>query len=96
MIGTELIETKKGAALGVKITLCETPLLLIRGEKGYLACAYFDSKTVEKAGDCCAIIPGVKSFSDMLKKRVQFASKKAQKIGVKRGMTGARALDKLI
>lgn len=96
MIETELVETKRGAALGVKIMLCEAPLLLIRGENGYLACGYFDSKTVEKMGDCAAIVPGAKSFSDMLKRRVQFASKKAQKLGVKRGMTGARALDKLI
>jgi len=96
IVETELIETKRGAAFGVKVKLGEVPLLIIRGEKGYLVCGYFDNRVVEKAKDCCAIIPGVKSFDDMMRKRVDFVSKKAQKLGIKRGMPGFRALDKLI
>ena len=93
---SELIETKKGAAFGLKIKLGETPLLIIKGEKGYLACGYIDRTAASKMKDICAIIPGVKTFEDMLNKRVQFASKGAQKLGIKKGMTGIGALDKLI
>jgi uncharacterized protein YunC (DUF1805 family) len=96
IVETELIETKRGAAFGVKVKLGEVPLLIIKGEKGYLVCGYFDSKTVEKVKDSCAIVPGVKSFDEMMRKRVEFVSKKAQKLGVKKGMPGFRALDKLI
>lgn len=96
IVETELIETKRGAAFGVKVKLGDVPLLIIKGENGYLVCGYFDSKVIEKAKDCCAIISGVKSFDDMMKKRVDYVSKKAQKLGVKRGMPGYRALDKLI
>jgi len=96
IVETELIETKRGAAFGVKVKLGDVPLLIIKGEKGYLVCGYFDSKVVEKVKDCCAIIPGVKSFDDMMKKRIDYVSKKAQKLGIKRGMPGFRALDKLI
>jgi uncharacterized protein YunC (DUF1805 family) len=96
IVETELIETKRGAAFGVKVKLGDVPLLIVKGEKGYLVCGYFDNKTIEKAKDCCAIVSGAKSFDDMMKKRVDYVSKKAQKLGVKRGMPGYRALDKLI
>jgi len=96
IVETELIETKHGAAFGVKVKLGDVPLLIIKGERGYLVCGYFDSKVIEKAKDCCAKVPGAKSFDDMMKKRVDYVSKKAQKLGVKRGMPGFRALDKLI
>lgn len=96
IVETELIETKHGAAFGVKVKLGEVPLLIIKGEKGYLVCGYFDSKIVEKAKDSCAIVSGVKSFDDMMRKRIDYVSKKAQKLGVKKGMPGYRALDKLI
>lgn len=96
IVETELIETKCGAAFGVKVKLGDIPLLIIRAEKGYLVCGYFDTKAIDRAKDCCAMVPGVKSFDDMMKKRVAFVSKKAQKLGVKKGMPGYRALDKLI
>jgi uncharacterized protein YunC (DUF1805 family) len=96
IVETELIETKKGAAFGIKVKLGSVPLLLIKGEKGYLVCGYFDKKTIEKAKDCCAVIPGVKSHEEMLRKRIEYASRKAQDLGIKRGMTGIRALDRLI
>jgi len=96
IVESELIETKKGAAFGIKVKLGEAPLLVVRGEKGYLVCGYFDRKIVEKLGDCCAIIPGVKTFEEMKRKRVEYVSKKAKKLGIKKGMPGIRALDKLI
>ncbi len=68
IVETELIETKRGAAFGVKVKLGDVPLLIIKGEKGYLVCGYFDSRAAERAKDCCAIVPGVKSFDDMMKK----------------------------
>jgi len=96
IVETELIETKRGAAFGMKVKLGDLPLFIIKGEKGYLVCGYFDRKIIEKAKDSCAIIPGVKSFPEMLRKRVDYVSKKAQRLGVKRGMTGIRALDRMV
>ena len=96
IVESELIETKRGAAFGIKVKLGDAPLLIIKGEKGYLVCGYFDRKAIDRLGDCCAIIPGVKTFEEMKRKRVDYVSKKAQKLGIKRGMPGIRALDKLI
>jgi uncharacterized protein YunC (DUF1805 family) len=96
IVESEFIETKRGAAFGIKVWLGDSPLLIIKGEKGYLACGYFDTKVIEKMKDCCAIISGVKTFEDMKHKRVSYVSKKAKKLGIIKGMPGLRALDKLI
>ena len=96
IVETELVETKKGAAFGIKVKLGKAPLILVRADNGYLVCGYFDRKVVDKLRDCCAIVPGVKSFGDMKRKKVAYASKAAQKLGIKKGMPGERALDKLI
>jgi uncharacterized protein YunC (DUF1805 family) len=96
IVETELIETKKGAAFGIKVKLGKAPLILVRADKGYLVCGYFDKKVVEKLRDCCAMVPGVKSFDDMKRKKVAYASKAAQKLGIKKRMPGVVALDRLI
>lgn len=96
MVETELIETKKGAALGIKINLPNTSFLIIRAEKGYLVCGYFDSKTIEKFKDCAVIISPAKSFSQMLKSKIKYVSKNARKLGINKKMTGRQALDKMI
>ena len=96
MVDTDLIETKSGAALGIKINLPNVPLMVIRGENGYLACGYIDKKVMEKVGDCGAVVSGVKSLKDMLRARSVYATKKARKLGVRKGMTGVRALDKFV
>lgn len=96
MVETELVETKKGAALGIKINLPNNHLLLIRAEKGYLVCGYFNHKTIEKFKDCAVIISPAKSFSHMLKSKVKYVSKNARKLGINKNMTGRQALDKMI
>ena len=98
MITTEIIETEKGAALGIKINLDyrPPPLIVIQAEHGYLACGYISSETVEKTEDCMALIKGVDSYDSMLKGTVAWASKRAKIKGVKAGMKGLDALNKLI
>ncbi|MBI4214455.1 DUF1805 domain-containing protein [archaeon] len=96
MIETEIIETKRGAALGIRVELPGAPLLLIKAEKGYLACGYFDPQTIEKLGDPAVVVRGVKSFDEMLTSRVAFVSKKAREFGVRDTMNGRQALDRLV
>ncbi|MCD6522355.1 MAG: DUF1805 domain-containing protein [Candidatus Diapherotrites archaeon] len=95
MIETEIVETGRGAALGIKIKL-GLPLLIIKAERGYLACGYLNPETIEKIGDCAAIISGVEDFYDMLEKPVKWASTTAKKLGIKEGMKGEDALNILI
>ena len=95
---SEIIETENGAAMGLKIPIGDsrTPLLIIRAEKGYLACGYFTPETIKKEQDAACITRGVKNFREMLEKRVTWVSPKARELGVKATMTGAQALDKMI
>ena len=93
---TDIIEVKNGAAFGVKVKLENANFLLIKAEKGYLVCGYFDEKMVEKLKDTAVIISGVKTFNDMLKKKVSYVSKKAKKLRINNNMTGRQALEKLV
>ncbi len=68
------------------------PLLTVKGSKGFLACAYIDSKVCDKTKEACAIVSGVKNHNDMLSRKIIAASKKAIKLGIKIGMTGKEAI----
>ncbi len=98
MIETEIIETDKGAALGYRHLLGNEPpwLIVIQGEKGYLASDYINIEFAEKVGDACAIISNAKDFDEMLEMPVTSSTSKAREIGIKPGMSGREALDLLI
>ncbi|MFH0986649.1 MAG: DUF1805 domain-containing protein, partial [Candidatus Micrarchaeota archaeon] len=81
MLERDIIETKKGAALGIKITMPNAKLILIIADSGYVSCGYINPETAEKMKDCAVIVSGVDSFSDLLKKKVSYISKKAKKLG---------------
>ncbi len=65
---------------GVKLDLGNANLLLIRAEKGFLACGYIGIETCNKLGDVAAIVKGVKNFDDMLNENVADLSEKAKEI----------------
>ena len=90
---TEIIETKNGAALGIKIELRKAPLILIRAEKGFLACGYFNPNTIDLLEDKAVIIPHVSNFEEMLEKKPSYVSREARKIGAKLNMTGREILE---
>ncbi|NHO67927.1 YunC family protein [Aestuariicella hydrocarbonica] len=71
------------------------PLLVIKGSKGLLACAYLDIETCNKTGEACAIVSGVKSHDDMLKAQVKAVSDNAKALGIEVGMNGIDAVNKL-
>ncbi len=95
MIETEIIETEKGAAIGIKADL-KLPLLLVIGEKGWLACGYMSTSTPDKTGEAAAIVSGVKTFDELLDKGIVWASIKARELGIIEGMKGRDALEKLM
>ena len=78
-----------------RLDCLKRPLLIIRGSKGFLACAYIDVATCDLTGEACAIVAGVSSFEQMLSARVVKVSEAASKLGVRVRMTGAQALEML-
>jgi uncharacterized protein YunC (DUF1805 family) len=92
-----MIELKKVGVLGkeaegVKIDTGKTVALIIKAEKGFLACGYFDINVANKVGDVAAIVTGVKDFEDMLNAKLVAVSKEAKKLGITGDMTGKDAL----
>ena len=72
----------------------EKPLLVIKEEKGFLACAYINVETCNKTGEACAIVSGVKNHDEMKFAKIIALSEKAKVLGVNLGDTGQVALDK--
>ena len=81
---------------GVKSTIPNgPPLLLIKGEKGFVMCGYLSSDVAEKVGLAAAIVSGVNSFEDVLNAEVKFATSKAKELGVEPGMIVKKVISRL-
>ncbi len=80
---------------GYTIPTPKASLLIISAERGMLACGYIKTETADKIGDAVAIVTGVSSYDDMLKKQVVAVSKSAAEMGVTEGMSGFDALIKM-
>ena len=93
---TEIIDLSNGLALGVSIDLGNADFLLIKADKGYAVCGYFNSKVIDEIGDSAVQVKGVKSIKEMLNKQVDFVSKSAKKLGVNNKMTVKQALQKFV
>jgi uncharacterized protein YunC (DUF1805 family) len=70
-----------------------SPLLIIKGESGFLACGYINAATCNKTGEACAIVNGVNNHDDMLEATISDVSAAAVALGIKLGMSGADALE---
>jgi uncharacterized protein YunC (DUF1805 family) len=92
----EKISLERGSAIGLRIFLGEAPLILIKAEKGYLMCGYLNIAVAEKLGDAAAVVRGVNTFADMLEKPVEELTSAAEALGVKRGMKGREALERML
>ncbi len=81
---------------GVKSTIPGgPPLLLIKGEKGFVMCGYLNGEVAEKVGLAAAIVSGVSSFEDVLNAEVKFATSKAKELGVEPGKIVKNVIAKL-
>jgi uncharacterized protein YunC (DUF1805 family) len=91
----EQIQLENGCVLGLRFEMQKYPLLVIRAEKGFLMCGYLNVNAAEALGDTAARVKGVQSFEDMLKAQVVEATQLAKELGIKPGMTGREALEKM-
>lgn len=73
----------------------EKPLLLIKEENGFLACAYINVETCNKTGEACAIVSGVNNYDDMKATKIVAVSEQAKELGINVGDTGQSALEKM-
>ncbi len=71
------------------------PLLIMKANKGFLACGYINVETCNATEEACAIVKGVNTYDDMKAASVVAVSNKAIELGVNIGDSGALALEKL-
>jgi uncharacterized protein YunC (DUF1805 family) len=71
---------------GVKVTLPELPpLILIKGDKGFVMCGYLNLEVAEKLDAIAAIVSGVNSFEDVLNAKIKSSTTKAKELGLDPG-----------
>lgn len=90
------IEVAGRKVLGVKIELPGAPLVLLVAPKGYIMCGYLNLETAEKLGQAAAVVTGVKNFDGTLEAKISGATTRAKSLGVLEGMSGRKALERMI
>lgn len=88
MIEIDQIKVGDRSLLALKVEMPEAPpLLLLRGEKGFVMCGYLNLEVAERLGLAAAVVTGVKSFEDVLNAQIKGATTKASALGLERGKT---------
>lgn len=83
MFTIEKIDVNGVSFLGLKAELKDLPpLLLIKGEKGFIMCGYLNIEVAEKLGATAAVVSGVKSFDDVLNAEIKVVTTKAKALGL--------------
>lgn len=81
---------------GVKSTIPGgPPLILIKGEKGFVMCGYLNIEVAQRLGLAAAIVSGVGSFEDVLNAEIKTVTDNAKKLGVEPGMIVKKVIAKL-
>ncbi|MDI6916538.1 MAG: DUF1805 domain-containing protein [Thermoplasmatales archaeon] len=89
------IKIGNNVALGVNLELQNANLIVARAKKGYVMCGYLSMETANRLGDVAAKVKGVKNVDDALSAKIVEVSEKAKENGIKEGMTGKEALEKM-
>ncbi len=87
----------KGAKLScLKVDLPKAPLVLIIAPKGYLMCGYLNIDTAEKLGQAAAIVRGVDNAEEIMNGKVSALTSQAKKLGIREGMLGKEAIERMV
>jgi uncharacterized protein YunC (DUF1805 family) len=92
----EQIQIRNGTAMGIKVEMKTAPLLVITARPGFVMCGYLNMEATEKLGDVAARVSGVKTFEDVLNAKVNATSSAATELGIKEGITGREALERMV
>ncbi len=93
----EEVTLKGKCGIGIEISLPDSPpLILVKGSRGFIACGYLDIDAANKVGAAAATIKGVNSVKELLDGAIVEATNKALKAGIKPGMKGRDALEKIL
>ncbi|MFB0558130.1 MAG: YunC family protein [Candidatus Bathyarchaeia archaeon] len=86
MFEIDKIEVEGRNFLGLKVVMKGLPpLLLIKGENGFIMCGYLNIDVAERLGAAAAVVSGVSSFEDVLNAEIRSATTKAKDMGLEPG-----------
>ncbi len=77
----------------VRICFENTPLIIIKAAKGYVATTHLDRKKIETLGEIACFISPVMKTNSLRKSKIKEVTSWAEDIGIKQGMTLKRALE---
>ncbi len=91
-----VIRWDRGMALGYEVEFYNAILVFAQAPRGFVMCGYLNMAAAEKLGDIAAVVRGVSNIDELFAAKVEEISTAAAKIGVKVGMTGKEALEKMM
>ena len=99
MITMVPVELTGGTAIGTMVELPKTRVLIISTPKGYIMCGVLNVPELDRIHPerkiIAARIVGVREIEDLLQANVVEATNEAKAVGIKEGMTGKEALEKM-
>ena len=94
----DIILDEKGnkKVLGYEMNLGSKNLIIIKANKGYVACGYIDKNMAEKLGDKAVFVRGVSNIDEMLESNIIDLTSFAEASGLKKGQAVREALMNLL
>lgn len=95
------VETKGKPATGVSVVWDDGQFVFIVASKGLVACGAIDADVLDKFNFAVTVSEGTPEKplitpDDLLEAKVMKLTKKAEELGIKLGMSGKEALEKLV
>ncbi|MEM4202038.1 MAG: DUF1805 domain-containing protein [Candidatus Hadarchaeum sp.] len=96
MIKIEELTVENKKIWGLVANLPKAPLVVLIAPKGYIMCGYLNLGMAEGLDQVAAIVRGVNSVEDMLKKEISASTSQAKNLGIIDGMPVKEAVKKLL
>lgn len=95
MISTEVLKIAGKEYSFLKVDMKSAPLILLKGEVGYVMCGYLNLEVAEKLGDNAVRVTGVKDLPSLLGAAASGLTTGAKELGIKEGDRVSDILHKL-
>ena len=99
MITMVPVKLTGGTAIGTMVELPKTRVLIISTQKGYIMCGVLNVPELDRIHPerkiIAARVIGVREMKDLLNAKIVEMTNEAKTLGIKEGMTGKEALEKM-
>ncbi len=85
MIYTEHVKIGSKSYTYLKVEMGAAPLVMLKGEKGFVMCGYLNLEAAEKLKDIAVRVTGIKDLESLLNAKVAGRTTGAKGLGIKEG-----------